>query len=114
MEEFFKGISDRERCIFEAGIKLATAFHQFHGTPVSAKSRESLERAMEQALKNQPFVEEALVKIDESQLGGVEYASLDGKMLDVAVVVKYGAALCRGRLKYIKKEDYPLMYIEEI
>lgn len=114
MEAFFEGVSDRERCIFEAGIKLATAFHQFHGTPVSTKSRESLERAIEEALKNQPFVEEALVKIDEPHLGGVEYASLNGRMLDVKVVVKYGAARCKGRLKYIKKEDYPLMYIEEI
>ncbi len=105
-------ISDREKCVFECGIKLATAYHQFIGTPVSARSRPSLEKAIAQALENQPYVEGALVKIRVNKVERRGYKALTGEMMDVAVVVRYGKARCRGRMKYIK--DYPLMFIEKI
>jgi hypothetical protein len=102
-------ISDREQAVFECGIKLGSIFHQFVGTPVSARSKKSLEKAIEEAVKNQPFVESVRVKINLRKRG---YVSLEGKMLDASVVVRFKSARCKCRLKYIK--DYPLMYIEEV
>lgn len=101
--------SNREQAAFECGIKLGSAFHQFIGTPVSLKSKKSLEKAIEEAIKNQPFVESIGVKINLRRRG---YVPLEGKMLDVSVVVRFKSARCRCRLKYIK--DYPMMYIESI
>ncbi len=102
-------VSDRERAAFECGIKLGSAFHQFVGTPVSARSKKSLEKAIEEAVKNQPFVESVKVKIKYSGRG---YVSLEGRMLDVSAVVRFKSARCKCRLKYIK--GYPMMYIEEV
>jgi len=116
-EKFFKGISDRERCIFEGGIKLATAYHQFVGTPVSSHSKEFLEMAIEESVKNQPHVEEVKVKIREDlQEASAEhnYVPLDAKMLDIAVTTKYGKFTCRSRMRYMEDLDYPLMYIESV
>jgi len=104
-------ISDREQAVFECGIKLGGIFHQFIGTPVSLKSRKSLEKAIEEAIKNQPFVESVRVKIN---LGKRSYVPLSEKMLDVSVAVRFRSAKCKCRLKYIKEEDYPRMYIEEV
>ncbi len=102
-------ISDREQAAFECGIKLGGIFHQFIGTPVSARSKKSLEKAIEEAVKNQPFVESVEVKINLRKHG---YISLEGRMLDASVVVRFKSAKCRCRLKYIKEKDYPLMYLD--
>jgi len=48
--------SERERAVFEAGIKLGTIYHQFVGTPVAAANVEILERAIEDGVRVQPFV----------------------------------------------------------
>ncbi len=111
-EGLFFGVSEKERCIFETGIKLATAFHQFVGTPVSPNSKDSLETAIGEAIKNQPYVEEAEVEITIEKLNEYGYATLSGEMLDLSVTVEYGGFRCVGRMKYIK--DYPLMYVESI
>ncbi len=118
MEERFQEISDRERCLFECGIKLGAIFHQFVGTPVSLKSKESLEKAIEEAVRNQPFVEDVKIKLDDCFLSDIknefDYVPLNGNMLDVTVVVSFGSARSRGRMKYIKEKDYPLMYVEKL
>ncbi|MEE8322215.1 MAG: dihydroneopterin aldolase family protein [Candidatus Bathyarchaeia archaeon] len=111
-EGLFPDTSEKERCIFETGIKLATAFHQFAGTPVSPKSKDSLETAIKKAIENQPYVEEAKVEIAVEKLNEYGYATLSGEMLDLSVTVQYGGFRCVGRMKYIK--DYPLMYVESI
>lgn len=111
-ENLFPGVTDRERCIFETGIKLATAFHQFAGTPVSPASKGSLEKAVAEALRNQPYVEDAEARITIGRLNQYGYATLSGEMLNLSVTVEYGGFRCVGRMKYIK--DYPLMYVESI
>lgn len=116
-EDFFKGISDKERCIFEGGIKLATAYHQFVGTPVSSRSKEFLEMAIEESVKNQPHVEKVKVQIREDlQEISKEhnYVPLDAKMLDITVKTRYDKFTCNCRMRYVKELDYPLMYIESI
>jgi len=112
-ESYFKNLSDRERAVFEGGISLGALFHQFIGTPVSEKTKKSLEIAMSESLKNQPFIEDVSVSI----VGIIEdgkYVSLTGEMLDVSLIVKTKENRAVLRLKYIKELDYPLMYVEKI
>jgi hypothetical protein len=111
-------LSEREQAIFEGGIKLGALFHQFVGTPVSVRSRGSLETAIEEAVLNQPFVEDVKVKIGGGFFDDIEsefdYLSLTGDMLDVEVVVKAGEVRCTCRLEYKEDLKYPLMYVESI
>ncbi|AVB76227.1 MAG: dihydroneopterin aldolase [Methanococcus sp.] len=112
-DSYFKNLSDRERAVFEGGISLGALFHQFVGTPVSEKTKKSLEIAMSESLKNQPFIEDVSVSI----VGIIEdgkYVSLTGEMLDVSLTVKTEKNRALLRLKYIKELDYPLMYVEKI
>ena len=46
-EKYFKNITNRERVIFEGAITMGALFHQFVGTPVSLKTAESLENAID-------------------------------------------------------------------
>jgi hypothetical protein len=111
-------LMEREKAVFEGGIKLGGLFHQFVGTPVSLKTKTSLERAMEGAVKNQPFVEDVQVRIDDRFFEGIEnefgYLSLSGEMIDARVVVKVGKTRCTCRLEYREELNYPLMYVEKI
>jgi hypothetical protein len=108
----------RERAIFEAGIKLGTVYHQFIGTPVSASNVDSLERAIEEGVKVQPFVEKVRVKIDRTSLrkkrNEFDYQSLTGPMLDVRVTIRIDEICVVARMRYIRELNYPLMFVERI
>ncbi|WP_459201791.1 dihydroneopterin aldolase family protein [Methanococcus sp. CF] len=112
-DSYFKNLSDRERAVFEGGISLGALFHQFVGTPVSEKTKKSLEIAMSESLKNQPFIEDVSVNI-VGEIEDGKYVSLTGEMLDVSLTVKTKENRAFLRLKYIKELDYPLMYVEKI
>ena len=109
--------SDRERAIFEAGIKLGTIYHQYVGAPLNMSNVQSLEKAIEESAKVQPFVEDAEVRIDEDIInkrqGVYKYITLAGEMLDVAITVRYNDTRIKARLRYVPDIDYPLMYVEE-
>ncbi|MEK6977120.1 MAG: dihydroneopterin aldolase family protein [Candidatus Hydrothermarchaeota archaeon] len=112
-------ISDRDQAAFELGIKLGALFHQFVGTPISIRSKESLERAMEGAIENQPYVEEAEVRIDEAPLRAAagrefDYISLEGRMIGARVTVSYRGIRCVGRLSYNAELEFPLMTLERM
>jgi hypothetical protein len=110
--------TDRERAVFEAGIKLAAVYHQFIGTPVSASNAESLERAIEEGVKVQPFVESVEVKIRQDRLrmkrNEYDYQSLTGEMLDVKVSIRIGKVRAVGEMRYLEDIKYPLMYVSSI
>lgn len=110
--------SIRERAIFEAGIKLAAVYHQYTGCPVSITNVESLELAVSNGVRVQPFVEDVEVHIDRSRLrpkkNEYDYQSLTGEMLDVRVVIKIENIRVSARMKYLSEVRYPLMYVEEI
>jgi hypothetical protein len=110
---YFKNLSDRERAVFEGGITLGALFHQFVGTPISLKNKEILEKSIEEAMKNQPCVEDIKVEI-VGDLKEDKYVSLDGNMLNVKLKIKVNDTIASLRLRYIKELDYPLMYVEEI
>ncbi len=110
--------TDRERAVFEAGIKLAAVYHQFIGTPISYSNVESLERAIEEGVKVQPFVESVKVRVRRERLkrkrNEYDYQSLTGDMLDVTVTILIGKVRAIGEMRYIDDIRYPLMYISSI
>jgi dihydroneopterin aldolase len=110
--------TDRERAAFEAGIKLAAVYHQFIGTPVSASNVEGLERAIEEGVKVQPFVESVKVTIRKDRLkrkrNEYDYQSLTGEMLDVKVTIRIGEVTAKGEMRYLEEIHYPLMFISSI
>ena len=116
-KEYFN-CTDGERAVFEAAIKLAMVYHQFVGVPVTAASVRSLERAIEEAVLVQPWVVSVRARINRAALGRAAgrygYRSLDGKMLTVEVVTRYGAARARCAMKFVERMNYPLMFIRDV
>jgi dihydroneopterin aldolase len=110
--------TDRERAAFEAGIKLAAVYHQFIGTPVSSSNVESLERAIEEGVKVQPFVEMVEAHIPRSLLkpkkNEYDYQSLTGEMLDIKVTIRIGNVRAVGEMRYLEDIHYPLMFISSL
>jgi hypothetical protein len=106
-------LTDRDRAIFEAGIKLGALYHQWVGTPVSPKSAASVESAIEQAVILQPFVEEITVMLDRilMEKNTFGYSELSGLMFNVEIVTRVGFTYCRARL--CPEGGYPLMQILE-
>jgi hypothetical protein len=105
--------SDREQAVFEAGIKLGALYHQWVGTPISRKSASSVEKAIEQAVILQPFVEEITVRLDRSLMteNAFGYSELSGLMFDAEIITRVGFTYCRAHLK--PDNGYPLMRIVE-
>lgn len=113
---YFAG-TDRDRAAFEAGIKLGSILHQFLGVPLTARNAATVERAIEEAARVQPLVEDVRVKIDRKRLrvrGPYRYGILTEDLLRVEVTVGVGTARATATLRYVPKLDYPLMYLKDI
>ncbi len=114
-EKYFN-CTDRERAIFEAGIKLGTIYHQYVGVPINLSNLRSLENAIRESVMVQPFVETATVKIDsdlvKKRQGVYKYITLTGEMLEVALTIKYRKESVVAKLSYVEDMDYPLMYLD--
>ncbi len=110
--------SDRERALFEAGIKMGTLYHQFVGTPFDSESIGQLEKAMAAAIRVQPYVIDAEVTIDRSVLPSGDdtysYCSLTGTMIDAIIKVKVGDSTVVAEIRYDAELDYPLMYVSDV
>ena len=106
-------ITERDRAIFEAGIKLGALYHQWVGTPISRKSADSIESAIEKAVILQPFVEQITVRLDRTLMtqNVFGYSELSGLMFDVEIVTRVGFTYCRARLA--PENGYPLMQVVE-
>jgi len=105
--------TDAERACFEAGIKFGSLYHQFAGTPVSPDSAESLGRAMEEAIENQPYCADVDVTVRTDRIAAeldsqsADYTELTGRFLDVAMRIEYEGVTARTRMEM--EGDYPLM-----
>ena len=110
--------SDRERAVFEAGIKLASLYHQYIGSPLNKEKVDHFEKAMEDGMKVQPYVEDAEVKIDRSVLEGsishFGYGSLNERMLIAKVRISYEGIKVTASMGWIEELHYPLMRIDSI
>jgi hypothetical protein len=104
-------ITDRDRAIFEAGIKLGALYHQWVGTPVSRKSAASVESAIEKAVILQPYVEEITVRLNRDLMTEniFGYSELTGMMFDVEITTRVNFTYCRARLS--PDGGYPLMKV---
>jgi len=116
-EKYFN-CTARERAAFEAGIKLASVYHQFVGTPVSKANVVVLEKAISDGVLIQPFVEDVQVKIERKKLKNkhdeYDYDSLTGNMIDMKLKIRYRDTVVNARLEFIKDINYPLMYISSV
>ncbi len=110
--------SERERAVFESGIKMATIYHQFVGTPVNLDTVKDLEETISRSIEVQPYVQSAMVKIDRDRFtsGGdtYSYVSLSGDMIDAVVVISLGGTKVTAEMRYDEELRYPLMYISKI
>ena len=113
-EKYFSNITSRERAIFEGGISMGALFHQFVGTPVNIKTKEGLERTIEESFKLQPAIEDVEVKINLNDNTGFDYISLSGDMLDVRIHTAVDDVKAVIRIEYIEELNYPLMYVFRI
>ena len=110
---FAANVTDRERAIFEGAVTLGALYHQFVGAAIHDAG--ALEMAMEQAAIAQPFIERAKVRIKypkSERKNPYIYPELSGEMLTVNLVAKYGRAIVRVEMRYVKELDYPLMVIK--
>ncbi|MHA1410109.1 MAG: dihydroneopterin aldolase family protein [Candidatus Odinarchaeia archaeon] len=115
---FAKEITDRERAVFEAGIKIATIYHQFIGTPIPRTIEEvhKLEHAIEESIKTQPWVENVKINLKDSSKKTIEYEydEISAYTLKAEVITKYKKAEVKAKLEYIEELAYPLAFITEI
>ena len=105
-------VTDAQQACFEAGIKFGSLYHQFAGTPVSPASTRSLERAMAEAIENQPYCESVAVDIDDEAVAGAidhanGYTELTGRLMDVEMRIEYEGTTVRTRMEM--EDGYPLM-----
>lgn len=103
---------------FEAGIKFGSLYHQFAGTPVSPESADSVARAMEEAIENQPHCESVTVAIREAPLreaiatGSGAYTELTGRFLDVSMTIDYEGVVVETSMAM--EDGYPLMRVDAV
>ena len=103
---------------FEAGIKFGTLYHQFAGTPVSPESSETLARAMEDAIENQPFCSSVTVEILDDALRAelaeqsADYTELTGRFMEVEIAVDYDGVDVLATMAM--DGDYPRMELQRV
>ncbi len=112
-------INERDKAVFEAGIKLGALYHQFVGTPISMETVDSLERIIEESIALQPHVRSVSVSIDREMVGKklnpeFKYCELEGRMLHVSLQILYKSTIAQVELAYNVEKDYPLMSIKKI
>ncbi len=106
-----------ERACFEAGIKMATIYHQFVGTPFCRRNVTELEQTIANCIEVQPYVLSAKVTIhcnDANKEDQYSYISLTGEMIDAKVVIRIENTKVTTEMRYDSELKYPLMFISEV
>ncbi len=109
--------TSQEAC-FEAGIKFGTLYHQFAGTPVSPESSDSLAKAIEEAVENQPFCSSVTVEILDDELRAeladspAEYTELTGRFMEVEIAIDYEGVEVLATMAM--EGGYPRMRLERV
>jgi hypothetical protein len=111
-------VAPREAACFEAGIKFGSLYHQFAGTPISPASADSLARAMEAAIENQPACERVRVDVRMDRLrdaiaeSAADYVEFTGRFADVEIVVDHEGVEVVASMAL--EDGYPRMRIDSI
>lgn len=117
---FWKGVSDRDRAIFEGAITLGAIYHQFSGTPIVKREGvlTALEKAIESTMSCQPYIEKVEIKIDrmkaKSGAHPYDYGELSGKNTKIKVISRYGNTRAYFGIRFLPRLNFPLAYIEKI
>ncbi|WP_254546408.1 dihydroneopterin aldolase family protein [Halomarina pelagica] len=105
--------TEREVACFEAGIKFGSLYHQFAGTPVSPESAASLERAMEEAIENQPHCASVDVDVLAERLDTNHgYTELTGEYVEVRMRIEYEDTVVHAEMRM--EEGYPMMRVVDV
>ena len=109
-------LTARETLLFEAGIKLGGIFHQYLGIPVTGATAGPLARAIEAAVRLQPYVRSVRVAIRPSRgpplgRGRFRYRYLTPEMLRVTVGLAARGVRVEARLAHRADLRYPLMHV---
>lgn len=106
-------ITDRDKAVFEAGIKLGAMYHQFVGTPISRKTADKVEDAIKSAISLQPYITNVEVHLDRTLMNPNEYGytELTGSMFNVTVETQVGNEKCKAKIEM--DNGYPLMKLIE-
>jgi hypothetical protein len=108
----------RDAACFEAGIKFGSLYHQFAGTPVSPASADSLARAMEDAIENQPACERVDVEMREDRLrkaiaeSSADYVEFTGRFADVEIAIEHEGVAVLASMAL--EDGYPRMRIDSV
>jgi len=78
------------------------------------RTASSLERAMEESISLQPYVQRVVVRINRDMLkeNTFGYSELEGKMIWAQVEIEYEGEGISARLEYDQERCYPLMSLE--
>jgi len=81
------------------------------GVPVSVRTAEGLEKAMQESISLQPYVKEVRVRIDRKMLKEniFGYGELEGRMITAEVKIDYEGEIISARLQFDAEKNYPLM-----
>jgi len=109
--------TEAEKACFEAGVKFGSLYHQFAGTPVSPSSTGSLERAMAEAIENQPHCTSVTVDIHDDRVAAAidhaeGYTELTGELMTVEMRIDYGNTTVRTSMEM--EEGYPRMVVDAV
>lgn len=113
-------MTDAERACFEAGIAISTLYHRLIGLPVrdDRKQLRTIERALEESIRNQPFRKSVSVKIKPRGLteraGEYGYGEVTGEWLSLEVVISYGSSKAVAQMSFADELNYPLMFVSGI
>ncbi|MCL5962871.1 MAG: dihydroneopterin aldolase family protein [Candidatus Thermoplasmatota archaeon] len=110
-DEFFN-CSDRDRAIFEAGIKLGSIFHQYIGNTMKYEDKDKMEKAIKASLLAQPYCEYADVNLILPEKKERDYVSITENMFKISVRINVNGYVINGFLEYMDKYRYPLIYFK--
>jgi hypothetical protein len=118
-KRFPPNLTDKERAIFEVGIKLGAIYHLAMGMPISKNEEtiSSIETALANSIKSQPYVKEVKVKINRDYVLGsksheFDYSEINCRILNATIQLQYKKAEVTGVLEWNEELQYPLMYIK--
>jgi hypothetical protein len=115
---FSSSVTDRERAVFEAGIKMATIYHQFIGTPIPKNKPgcEILKKAIEESIKTQPWVKDVKINLitNKPTENRYKYAEIKSNNIEAVVIISYGKVEVEAELRFIDELLYPLAFIRKI
>jgi hypothetical protein len=114
----FKG-TERDRAVFELGIKLGGVYHQYTGIPIDSSNVREVERTIEKSLLVQPFVVLAKIKIVEPSLRKNKadtygYSALTERNLTAKVAIEYEGWRAEGEMGWVDELGYPLMRVTRV